>query len=211
MGHDCKQGTCAFLVRPEGGEPEQLCQSYAARGFSPDGSVVLMEKYAPPGEGWARITAFDLAIKSEKDFLRDGEHSVYQAYFSWDNRRVVFERQFIGTSQIMIAPVRNGVPGRQKQRITITDGRYVEDKPQFSRDGRSVYFLSSRDGHNCIWNQKLNPITKYPGWASSALRASAQPVLRLFPPKADGAQCCEKQNRDQHTGGRQRLWIKQIE
>ena len=63
----------------------------------------------------------------------------------------------------MIAPVRDGVPGKEAEWIAVTDGEYNDDKPQFSPDGNTVYFLSStRDGYICIWAQKLNPVTRRP-------------------------------------------------
>jgi dipeptidyl aminopeptidase/acylaminoacyl peptidase len=62
----------------------------------------------------------------------------------------------------MIAPVRNGVAGKEAEWIAVTDGRYSDDKPQFSPDGNTVYFTSTRDGYLCIWVQKLDPVTKRP-------------------------------------------------
>jgi Tol biopolymer transport system component len=44
----------------------------------------------------------------------------------------------------------------------VTDGRYNDDKPQFSADGNTVYFTSTRDGWLCIWAQRLNRVTKHP-------------------------------------------------
>ena len=43
----------------------------------------------------------------------------------------------------MIAPVRDGVAGKEAEWIAVTDGQYDDDKPQFSPDGNTVYFLSS--------------------------------------------------------------------
>jgi Tol biopolymer transport system component/DNA-binding winged helix-turn-helix (wHTH) protein len=161
VGHDCKEGRCAFLVRRAGAEPQRLCERCVARGFSSDVAVVLMEKDARPGEGWDRIIALDLATKTERGFLSDPNHPLYQAYFSWDDKWVVFKRELGGTSQIIVAPVRKTQAGKQESWIAVTDGRYIDDKPRFSADG-SVYFLSSRDGHICLWKQKLDATTRHP-------------------------------------------------
>ena len=63
----------------------------------------------------------------------------------------------------MIAPVRDGVAGKEAEWIAVTDGQYDDDKPQFSPEGNTVYFLSAaRDGYLCIWSQRLDPVTKRP-------------------------------------------------
>jgi dipeptidyl aminopeptidase/acylaminoacyl peptidase len=165
--------SCGFMVSAAGGEPEQICESCTARGFCSDGSVVLIQKYDLIGsEPRYRIVALDLATKTEKDFLGlpdTGLHyapissGLWHAFFSWDDRWVVFKKQLsYTTAQIMIAPVRRGVAGKESEWIPITDGRYSDDKPQFSPDGNTVYFTSTRDGYLCIWAQKLEPRTKRP-------------------------------------------------
>jgi Tol biopolymer transport system component len=163
---------CGFMVSAAGGEPEQVCSACTARGFSSDGSVVLIQKYDVVGsERHDRIVALDLATKTEKDFLSlpdTGLHHVpfdsglWHAFFSWDDHWVVFKKQLFTKAQIMIAPVRRGVAGKESDWIAVTDGRYSDDKPQFSPDGNTVYFTSMRDGYLCIWAQKLDPATKRP-------------------------------------------------
>ena len=64
--------------------------------------------------------------------------------------------------QILVAPVRGNAAIEEKQWIAVTDGRFNDDKPQFSPDGNTVYFTSTRDGYLCIWAQKLDPVTKRP-------------------------------------------------
>jgi Tol biopolymer transport system component/DNA-binding winged helix-turn-helix (wHTH) protein len=163
---------CGFMVSAAGGEPEQICQACGARGFSSNGSVVLIQKYDLVGsERNDRIVTLDLATKTEKDFLSlpdTGLHhapftsGLWHAFFSWDDRWVVFKKQLNSNAEIMIAPVRNGVAGKESEWIAVTDGHHSDDKPQFSPDGNTVYFTSTRDGYLCIWAQKLSPRTKRP-------------------------------------------------
>ena len=163
---DCKTGksSCGFMVPAAGGEPEQVCEFCTPRGFSSNGSIVLIQKYNKDGDinppHW--IAALDLTSRTEKEFLKSPDKFVYHAFFSWDDRWVAFKTSPLEgwTSQIMIAPVRNGVAGKETEWIAVTDGRYSDDKPQFSPDGNTVYFTSSRDGYLCIWAQKLDPVTK---------------------------------------------------
>jgi len=172
---DCKSGKwandggplpCGFIIPAVGGEPEQICEFCTPRGFSSNGAVVLIQQYNRDGRTQPpnSIAAVDLSSKTEKGFLSAPDKGVYHAYFSWDDRWVVFKKVIDDLkSQIMIAPVRDGVAGKEAEWIAVTDGRYDDDKPQFSADGNTVYFVSAaRDGYLCIWSQRLNPVSKRP-------------------------------------------------
>ena len=69
---------------------------------------------------------------------------------------------WLAPAQILIAPVQHGAPAGQAKWIAVTDGRNNDDKAQFSPDGNTVYFTSTRDGYLCIWAQRLDPATKHP-------------------------------------------------
>jgi Tol biopolymer transport system component len=172
---DCKEGTwpglpdspmpCGFMVAAADGQPEQICQYCTPRGFSSDGSVVLLQKYDLTDVDKDRIVALDLGTRTEHDFLSLPDSPVFHAYFSWDDRWVVFKKMRSGDSfpsQILIAPVRHGSAAAKAEWIAVTDGQHSDDKPQFSADGNTVYFTSARDGYLCIWAQRLDPVTKHP-------------------------------------------------
>ena len=172
FSRDCKSGRwlwgetipCGFLIPAAGGEPEQICESCTARGFSSNGSVVLIQKYKYLTAAPDNIAALDLTSRTERAFISSPEKSVYHPFFSWDDRWVTFKKvlQEPIKSQIMITPVRDGVAGKEAEWIAVTDGRNSDDKPQFSPDGNTVYFTSTRDGYFCIWAQRLDPATKRP-------------------------------------------------
>jgi eukaryotic-like serine/threonine-protein kinase len=156
-----------FMVAAAGGEPEQICERCAPRGFSSDGSVLLLQKYDLNDPDRDRIVALDLRTKTERDFLSDPDKPLFHAFLSWDDRWVVFKKLqslvlMLSPAQILIAPVRHGAAGGEAEWIALTDGRYSDDKPQFSADGNTVYFTSTRDGYLCIWAQRLDPVTKRP-------------------------------------------------
>jgi len=179
---DCKEGIfpqnpdsplpCSFMVATAGGEPERICERCTARGFSSDGSVVLLQKYDKTDPRKDRIVALVLRTRTEHDFLSLPGQVVTHPFFSWDDRWVLFRRvqpkdgssspSDASLSQILIAPMRNGSPGRPPEWIPVTDGKYLDDKPQFSADGNTVYFTSTRDRFLCIWAQRLDPKSKHP-------------------------------------------------
>jgi eukaryotic-like serine/threonine-protein kinase len=172
IARDCKEGRlprfpCGFMVAAAGGEPERVCELCTPRGFSSDGSVVLLQKYDPTDPNKDGIVALDLRTRTERDFLSHPDEPLFHAYFSWDDHWVVFKKLqsldlIQSPAQILIAPVRHGVAGGEAEWIAVTDGQYSDDKPQFSADGNTVYFTSTRDGYLCIWVQRLDPVTKRP-------------------------------------------------
>jgi DNA-binding winged helix-turn-helix (wHTH) protein/Tol biopolymer transport system component len=171
---DCKEGRfpqfpelllpCGFMIAAAGGEPGQVCERCTPRGFSSDGSVVLLQKYDQTDFKKDRIVALDLRTRTEQDFLSDPERPLYHPFLSWDDRWVAFKLLDISklSAEIMIAPVRRGSAAREAEWIAVTDGRYYADKPQFSADGNTLYFTSGLDGYLCIWAQRLDPVTKHP-------------------------------------------------
>ncbi len=156
----------SFLISADGGRPERICDNCQARGFSADGSWVLMQHYAERARDSKvldQITAVDLPTKKERTFLRDPNHSVYHAFLSPDDQWVVFKRLVSWTkAQLVIAAVKNRHAAPVPDWIEVTDGGFSDDKPQFSPDGNTVYFTSDRDGYLCIWTQRLDPRTKHP-------------------------------------------------
>ena len=171
---DCKEGhypnlpesplPCGFMVAAAGGKPEQVCERCTPRGFSSDGSVVLLQRYDQTDFNKNRIVALDLRTRKEQDFLSDPMVPIYHPFFSWDDRWVVFKFFDVSKSSapIMIAPVRRGLAAGKAEWIAVTDGQQRDDKPQFSADGNTVYFTSTRDLYLCIWAQRLDPVTKRP-------------------------------------------------
>jgi len=174
---DCKEGIspenphgplpCGFIVSATGGEPQRICVLCNARGYSSDGSVVLLEKYDRIDPNRDQIVALDLSTKKEKQFLSDPHRPLYDSFFSWDDRWVAFVKMPSlnapnAPSQLMIAPVRQGLAATESEWIAVTDGQHHDGKPQFSADGNTMYFTSTRDGYLCIWAQRLDPVTKRP-------------------------------------------------
>jgi Tol biopolymer transport system component/DNA-binding winged helix-turn-helix (wHTH) protein len=153
-----------FMAAAVDGATEQVCERCTPRGFSADGSVVLLQKYDQTDQNKDRIVALDLRTRTEQNFLSDPDRALYHPFFSWDDRWVVFKRlqSLAGFAQILIAPVRHGAAGGRPEWIALTDGQSNDDKPQFSPDGNTVYFTSTRDGYLCIWAQRLDPATKHP-------------------------------------------------
>jgi eukaryotic-like serine/threonine-protein kinase len=154
-----------FLIQVAGGNPTRLCQDCDPRGFSSDGSLLLTQQgYLRNGR--ARAVTVRIPGGEAQDFLADDSYQLWHAFFSWDDRWVSFKIvPEEPRGKLMIAPVRNGVPAGKPEWVSVTDGKYADDKPQFSPDGNTLYFTSERDGHVCIWAQHLDRTTKRPSGA----------------------------------------------
>jgi DNA-binding winged helix-turn-helix (wHTH) protein/Tol biopolymer transport system component len=156
---------CGFVGSVEGERPKKVCESCVPRGFSSDGSVLLIRKYNPvradQPPGW--IAALNLTSGAEEQLAASPSSAIESASLSWDDHWVILAKELSRTrGQIMIAPVRDGSAGKEPQWIAVTDGTHNDGGPQFSPDGNTAYFISTRDGYDCIWAQRLDPATKRP-------------------------------------------------
>lgn len=84
----------------------------------------------------------------------DPEENLYQARFSPDDRWIAFcsaKMNQAGISTIYVVPAVGGAWTR------ITEGRTFDDKPRWSPDGRTLYFISNRSGFFNVWGIKFDP------------------------------------------------------
>jgi Tol biopolymer transport system component/DNA-binding winged helix-turn-helix (wHTH) protein len=87
------------------------------------------------------------------------EENLYQAQFSPDNQWISFisAKAFgAGISTVYV------VPPTGSQWKQITEGKYFDDKPRWSPDGRKLYFISNRTGFFNVWGIGFNPAAGQP-------------------------------------------------
>jgi hypothetical protein len=53
-------------------------------------------------------------------------------------------------------------PSKGGKWIPITDGKHWDDKPRWSPDGKTVYFISNRGGFFNVWGIHLDPLKGQP-------------------------------------------------
>jgi WD40 repeat protein len=61
--------------------------------------------------------------------------------------------------------------------IAITNGIESVDLPHWSADGKSIFYLSKRDGYACIWSQRFDPILGEPS-------GKPKPIAHYHDPRA---------------------------
>jgi dipeptidyl aminopeptidase/acylaminoacyl peptidase len=86
------------------------------------------------------------------------------ARFSPNGKWVAFSGSPFGSSvkDLWIVPLRKDRPAKENELIQFTNGDFAETEPYWSPDGRTIYFLSDRDGFLCIWARSFDPVTGQP-------------------------------------------------
>jgi len=89
-----------------------------------------------------------------KKVTSDPAYTLYQPHLSPGNRWIVFEAVVNSPnpeSALYVVPASGGPWTR------ITDGRHWDDKPRWSPDGRTIYFVSGPGGFFNIWGIRFDP------------------------------------------------------
>jgi Tol biopolymer transport system component len=141
-----------------GGVPEKLCEACPfAMDWSRDEKTLLVLGGIP-----YQINALDIASHRQTPILKDPRYSLLYARYSPDNRWLSFTvRAPMNRARIAIAPLDGLKPIPESAWIYIAEVG-PRDLSNWSPDGRILYFPSSRDGHRCLWGQRIDPISHHP-------------------------------------------------
>ncbi len=145
-------------VSSPGGTPEKLCEAcLRATDWSRDEKTLLLFDGNP-----YQIDLLDLASHRQTPLLKHPDHPVLHGRFSPDNRWVSFTfRTEPNLGRIMIAPLDGPKPIPESAWIAIAEAG-ANDWANWSPDGHTLYFPSPRDGHNCLWGQRIEPGSHHP-------------------------------------------------
>jgi len=135
----------------------------------PDGIWLIAVASAPHAETAARKITFNPA------------YLLHQPHISPDNRWIVFEAIANSNpeSALYVVPASGGPWTR------ITDGRHWDDKPRWSPDGRTIYFVSGPGGFFNVWGIHFDPAAGKPVGQPFQISKFDRPrlmILRWIPP-----------------------------
>jgi len=122
--------------------------------WSPDGKWLLS---AYEGIWLVPVAAAPHAeIAAKKIISPDPAYQIYQPHFSPNGRWIVFEAVANSPSPkpestLYVVPTSGGPWTR------ITDSKHWDDKPRWSPDGRTIYFVSRRGGFFNVWGIHFDP------------------------------------------------------
>ena len=130
--------------------------------WSPDGKSLLASHAADPSrpsEIWQLPVDSSLSGESSaRKIAADPNYDLWQPHCSPDGKWILFEavrRVWDLHATIYAIQSAGGPPGSW---IRITDGKQWDDKPRWSPDGKTIYFLSERKGFFNLWGVHFDPV-----------------------------------------------------
>jgi Tol biopolymer transport system component/DNA-binding winged helix-turn-helix (wHTH) protein len=139
-----------YLVSLSSDDSQPLCEDCSDYGWSADKKRLALVGTSPAG-----ISILDLATRRRTIMLEHPDYLLWNARFSPDDHWISFNATQGGNSKVFIAPVPSSGVVKFENWIAVP-GAGWDDKPRWSPDGNTIYFLSDRDGFRCIWAQRLD-------------------------------------------------------
>jgi eukaryotic-like serine/threonine-protein kinase len=185
-----------FTLPTSGGSAERVCERCGqVRAWSSDDAVMATQEMLMAGGkivsahlDWIETASGRKSVMAEQKGV-----FLFAPDFSPDDRWVAFQARPLAlearVEQLFIAPVHAGLRVDPSRWIAVTDLKYFDFGPKWSRDGKMLYFMSFRDGSTCLWAVRLDPATKKPVGEPFAVRHfhtsprhySRYPVFSLGP------------------------------
>ena len=120
--------------------------------WSLDGRSILgsqLNQHSHHYEIWA--VDIDDAAQSARKIASAPDYNLWQGHFSPDGRWVLFGANRELESTIFLVSAAGG------PWIPVTDGKQWDDKPRWSPDGKTIYFVSGRNGFNNVYGVRFDP------------------------------------------------------
>jgi len=138
-----------YVVPATGGAPEMLCEGLVT-SWSSDGKRVLHHE-----ADW-RVRLLDLPSRLDTELFAAPGRTFCCGHFSPDDHWIAFLDNAAWRSHV--APFQGEARVPESAWIDLGEGRMWFWSP----DGALLYGQSSRDGHECLWAQRVDRATKRP-------------------------------------------------
>jgi Tol biopolymer transport system component len=126
----------------------------AVYDWSPDGKWLLRAGIHGSGIWLVPVASAPHAETAAQKILSNPAYQLYQPHLSPDGRWIVFEAIVNSPNPecaLFVVPLSGGPWTR------ITDGRHWDDKPRWSPDGRTIYYISGPGGFFNVWGIHFDP------------------------------------------------------
>ncbi len=184
-----REGGGIFLLDTKTRKISQLTDRGYHPAWSPDSSKIVYssETFSDPAEasGLDVSAIFVVDVRTKRTARLGSGKSIYDAIQpSWspDGRRIAFWGTDRDGERDIWSVAANAVDGRPLDAVRVTHDTWTDWDPQWSPDGRYLYFSSDRGGSMNLWRAPINqstgkvlghaePVTTpspYSGWVSFA-------------------------------------------
>jgi Tol biopolymer transport system component/DNA-binding winged helix-turn-helix (wHTH) protein len=154
---------------------EKVCEAcFRATDWSRDDKTLIIFTGSP-----YQINTLDVASRQQTTLLKHPAYNLLYGRLSPDYRWISFTaRVQPNRGIIMIAPLDGQTPVPESRWIKITE-EGAEDWANWSPDGKTLYFTSARDGHTCLWAQRIAAVSHIPvGEALAVLHLHGRATYR---------------------------------
>jgi Tol biopolymer transport system component/DNA-binding winged helix-turn-helix (wHTH) protein len=131
--------------------------------WTPDGKWILMSSdLQTPGRVALCLFPLDAAPSAETQMrmiASNPEYNLWQGRFSPDGRWISFNAFNATDPSVSTVYVVSASGGEW---VKLTEGRYWDDKPRWSPDGKAIYFVSNRTGFFNVWKVRFDPASGKP-------------------------------------------------
>ena len=170
-----------FVVAPGGAAARALCENCFVTGFFPGNEAALVR--SKPNE----LEKMDLRTGEKRVVLSSPGDIVQDASLSPDGRWIAWlAGEPDGRAAVRISPV-DKRPMTARETITVAQADYFLGQPDWSPNGRWLYYLSEKNGRCSIFARELDPRTKVPVGEEREILESTGNRLWLNYPYGNGA------------------------
>lgn len=147
----------SIFVSLEGGPPKRLCTGCSLpTGWFDTNRAILYREGSP-----SSVNMIDPQTGERRPVLKQNGMSLSEPSWSPKAEYLLFTRQNEGQGNKEIFAVRfpKSTASVEGKWIRITEASESSDRPRWSGDGNTIFYLSTRDGFSCLWGQTFNPNT----------------------------------------------------
>lgn len=145
-----------FVVAPGGAAARELCENCFVTGFFPGNEAALVKSKRD------ELEKMDLRTGEKRIVLSSPGDIVQDASLSPDGRWIAWlAGEPDGRAAVRVSPV-DSAPGEARGSITVAQADHFLGQPDWSPNGRWLYYLSEKNGRCSIFARELDPRTKVP-------------------------------------------------
>jgi len=170
-----------FIIAPGGAAARALCENCLVTGFFPGNEAALVRIKSN------ELEKMDLRTGEKRVVLSSPQDIVEDARLSPDGRWIAWlAGEPDGRAAVRISPV-DAAPNEVRGTITVAQAGYFLGQPDWSPNGRWLYYLSEKNGRCSIFARELDLLTKVPVGEEREILELTESRLWLNFPYGNGA------------------------